>query len=163
MKKRIGAALVAVICMFLLAGCSRGPAEIAKPEPEEGATLFSVEGECTASINGDVLTVSGATNLMDGTNGVISVLNSDGTSASREKFTKDSDQISHDFKIEDDWTDIVYGFISFDTTQADKQSTEVKEAYGKKFENLEGDEENIIWDTKGVIAIFQSEAVEIRN
>ena len=47
----------------------------------------------------------------------------------------------------------------FDTSKSDGQPDEVKEAYGKKFQNLTGDD--LIWDQNGIIVVFQSEAVEI--
>ncbi len=158
--KKIVLTVVAVLTVALvLAGCG-GTTEIKKPLPVEGAQTFKVEGSCQATMNGDVLTVSGTANLMDGTNGTISVLNSNGTRVEQVKFTKQGDSISHDFTMTDEWQGVVYGFISFDTQKADKQPQEVIDAYGNKFQNLVGSEENVIWNLNGVIAIFQSEAVK---
>ncbi len=112
-----------------------------------------------AVLEGNVLNVSGTTNLMDGTNGVISVAQCGRHDSSRGQVYKRGEGISHDFTVGDDWQDIVYGFITFDTQQADKQPKEVTNAYGKKFENLTG--ESIIWDLKGVAVVLQSEGVEI--
>lgn len=162
MKKTFGIIIVVMMCVVLLSGCGGTPA-LNRPQPAEGAKTFAVEGGCEAVLNGNTLTVSGTTNLMDGTNGVITVLNSNGTRAAQEKFTKQGDSISHDFVVGEEWGDVVYGFIAFDTQNADKQPAEVTDVYGKKFENLTGSEENIIWNTKGIIAIFQSEAVTIRE
>jgi len=160
MKKFCMVLLIIIALAAVLTGCARGSAEVSKPKPSEGAEMFTVEGECGAALDGNILTVSGSSNLMDGTNGVISVLNSDGIMVEEHKFTQSGESVSFDFEVQDDWTDIVYGYISFSTQQGDKQPKEVTEVYGKKFENLEG--ENIIWDLKGVIAVFQSEAVTVR-
>ena len=162
MKKALLVTMILLFVVMAFAGCG-GTVEIKKPAPDEGATMFEVEGNCEAVLNGDILTVSGTTNLMDGTNGTISVLNSDGMVAEEVKFTKDGDQISHDFTVSNDWNDIVYGFITFDTQQADKQPDAVTEVYGKNFENLEGPAECVIWDLKGVIAVFQSEEITIKS
>ncbi len=160
MKKIAVMGAIVLVCALVLAGCG-GSAEIAKPAMKEGATPFTAEGSCEAALNGSVLTVSGTSNLMDGTNGIISVLSADGTTVADNKFTKSGDAISHDFAIDEDWPEVVYGFISFDTQQADSQPKEVTEVYGKKFENIEGDSKNVIWDMKGVIVVFQSEAITI--
>ncbi len=116
-------------------------------------------GSCTAELVDGKLVVSGETNLMDGTNGIISVLNSDGTRIEQQKVTKEGDNLKAEFTVGEDWPDKVYGFLMFDTSKSDGQPDEVKEAYGKKFQNLTGDD--LIWDQNGIIVVFQSEAVEI--
>lgn len=167
MKKLIVFVAVLVAAMAFLTGCSAyggggcgGTAQISRPTPSEGAATFAVEGECTAELNGNVLMVKGSTNLMDGTNGVVSVLASNGESLAEQKVTQQSGEISVEFPVEDDWTDIVYGFITFDTQQGDKQPSEVTDAYGKKFQNLTGD--SVIWNTKGISVVFQSESVAVK-
>lgn len=103
--------------------------------------------------------VEGSCNLMDGTNGIVSILNANGATIDKQKFTKEGDDLTFEFNVENSWPQTVYGFISFDTQQCDRQPDEVTEAYGKRFQNLEGP--NIIWDAKGVIAVFQSQAIDI--
>ncbi len=161
MKKKVLIMMVVVAAaLVVLTGCGRGVSEIPRPTPSEGAQLFEAEGTCEAKLEGNILTVSGTANLMDGTNGVISVHNADGTTAAEFKFTKEGDAITHDFPVEGDWQDTVCGFITFDTQQGDKQPKEVTEAYGKKFENLTG--ADIIWNLEGVSFVLQSEYVTIR-
>ena len=162
MKKMILILTSIMVVAMLFTACSSGPVEIAKPQPSEGATMFTAEGNCEAALNGNVLTISGTANLMDGTNGIISVINADGTMAEEFKFTKESSELSHDFEVADDWQDVVYGYITFDTQQAKSQPSEVTEVYGKKFENIQGPESNVIWDTKGVIVTFRSGEVKVR-
>lgn len=165
--------LVLVVCIVLLSvlvftGCGGNAAPIPRPtpaQPSEGAEampMFTVEGSCEAKLEGNSFIVSGQTNLMDGTNGVISVLAANGTKVTDVKVTKQGDKLTHTFAVEDSWPDEVYGFISFGPQQGDKQPKEVTAEYGKKFEYLTGPEENIVWNTKGVVAVFQSERVAIR-
>ena len=160
MKKISIVIIMCIVLPLVLAGCGGTP-QITRPQPAEGAETFEIEGECEAELSGDVLKVSGSSNLMDGTNGIISVLNSDGTTAAKQKFTKEGDSVSHEFAVEDEWEGVVYGFITFDTENADKQPKEVTEVYGKKFENFTGDSSEVMWNAKGVMAVFRSEPVEI--
>ena len=158
----LAAIIVAVIGLTSCAsgmGCGGNVSEIAKPQPGEGAQVFTVEGSCEAVLQGGTLTVSGTTNLMDGVNGVIKVMGSDGSTVEEVNFTKQGEAITHTFTVEEDWPDKVYGFVSFDTQQSKQQPKDVRELYGSKFENLEG--ESILWDSKGVMVVFQSAEVEI--
>lgn len=154
-------------CVFLLAGCG-GSAPLPRPTPsavaegEVAPPMFQVEGHCEAVLSDGSLTVSGEVNLMDGTNGVITVLSSSGLKVDEAKITQAGGPFEHTFAVESDWPDEVYGFISFGTNQGDKQPKDVTAAYGKKFECLEGDSSNIIWDNKGIVAVFESEMVTIR-
>ena len=158
MKKKLIVLLVIVIAaVAVLAGCG-GAQEIKRPEAD-GET-FTVTGSCTAELSDGKLVVSGETNLMDGTNGIISVLNSDGTRIEQHNVTKEGDNLKAEFTVAEDWPETVYGFIMFDTSKSDGQPDAVKEAYGKKFQNLVGDD--LIWDQSGIIVVFQSEAVKIK-
>lgn len=155
---------VVLICLLTagLAGCARQP-QLTRPAPDGDSATVDVKGECSASLvdGGDVLRISGTCSLIDGTNGIACVLSADGSTLDKRKFTKDSEVLSFDFNVTDQWPSVVYGFISFDTQQCDQQSREVTDLYGKKFQNLAGP--NVIWDSKGVIAVFQSDAVEIAD
>ncbi|MBC5646968.1 hypothetical protein [Christensenella tenuis] len=158
MKKKLIVLLVIVIAaVTVLAGCG-GAQEIKRPEAD--GTKFEVTGSCTAELTDGKLIVSGETNLMDGTNGIISVLNSDGTRIDQQKITKEGNNLKAEFTVKEDWPETVYGFVMFDTSKSDGQPEAVKQAYGKKFQNLEG--EDLIWDKNGVIVVFQSEAVKVK-
>lgn len=158
--KRLLCAAAALALSFSLAACSRTNS-IQKPAMSEGAHAFEVTGMCRAELinGGETLLVRGECNLMNGTNGVVSVLNADGSTITEKNFTKESSEIAYEFDVGRDWPEMVYGFISFDTSHGDRQPAEVTDAYGKKFQNLTG--EDIIWDLKGVIAVFQSDPVTI--
>lgn len=154
--------LLVVACAALSGACARQP-QLSKPSVEEGVTPIEVSGNCTAELvdGGEVLRVSGTCSLIDGTNGIVCVLNADGSTVDKRKFVKESEDLSFDFDVTGEWSDTVYGFISFDTQQCDRQPDEVTELYGKRFQNLEGPD--VIWDSKGVIAVFQSEAVKLQK
>lgn len=161
MKRRISIWLV--LCAVLaaaLSGCA-ATGTIAKPSVEADHEAVTVSGSCEAALRegGTVLNVSGTCNLMDGTSGVISVLGADGSRLDEHRFTQAGGEISWDFAVGGDWPPVVYGFISFGTQNMDAQPGEVTEAYGRRFQNLEGPD--VIWDTRGVIAVFQSDEVEI--
>lgn len=158
MKKKLIVLLVIVVAaVTFFTGCG-GAQEIKKPE-SVGET-FDVTGSCKAELNGDTLVVTGETNLMNGTNGVISVLNSNGTRIDQKKVTKQGDELKAEFKVTADWPEKVYGYVLFDTQKSDGQPAEVTKVYGNKFQNLIG--KNVIWDQHGVIAIFQSEVVKTK-
>ena len=160
MKKKLVLLLVIIItAVTIFAGCG-GAQEIKRPKPEEGKITVEVTGSCEAVLNGDTLTVSGQTNLMDGTNGIISVLNANGITLEQQKITKNGDNLTWDFKVTEEWPEVVYGFITFDTQKSDGQPSEVKEAYGSKFQNLTG--KDTIWDQKGVIVIFKSDEITVK-
>lgn len=158
--KRMLCVLMALAVLAIAGGCARTP-QLAKPSASEGADILEVTGKCSADLvdNNEVVRITGTCNLMDGTNGIVSILGANGATLDKRKFTKGPDEISFDFPVEKSWPQVVYGFISFDTQQSDRQPDEVTKAYGKKFQNLDGPD--VIWDAKGVIAVFQSEPVEI--
>ncbi len=158
MKKKLIVLLVIVLAaVTVFAGCG-GVQEIKKPVAD--GAVFDVTGLCKAELQGDKLVVTGETNLMDGTNGVISVLNSNGTRIDQQKITKQGDNLKAEFQVNEDWPETVFGYVMFDTQKSDGQPAEVTKVYGNKFQNLKG--KDVIWDQHGVIAIFQSEAVTIK-
>ena len=158
MKKKLILLLVTIIAVVtVFTGCG-GPQEIKRPEPD--GTTVEVTGSCEARLDGDKLIVTGETNLMDGTNGIASVLNANGITLEQQKFKKEGETLTFEFPVKSEWPEVVYAFISFDTQKSDGQSDEVKKAYGKQFQNLTG--KNTIWNSQGVIAIFHSEEVKVK-
>ncbi|HBU13345.1 MAG TPA: hypothetical protein DEB31_11710 [Clostridiales bacterium] len=162
MKKKMTVLLASVLlAVFVFAGCG-GVAEIRKPAPSEGAAMFTVEGSCEAAVGAGVITVSGTANLMSGTNGVIALMGADGEDLGKVDFVMQAGEaITHEFAVDEGWPQHVYAFITFDTDQAKGQPREVTDVYGKKFENLEG--EDVIWDLQGCIVSFMSGMVEINS
>lgn len=162
MRRGLALLLAVAATLVLLTGCAPS-GTIAKPSVEADHEAVEVTGSCEAALKdgGTVLSVSGSCNLMEGTNGVISVLGADGFTLEEHRFTQDGSDISWDFEVGSDWPSVVYGFIAFGTQNMDAQPGEVTKVYGRRFQNLEGP--NVIWDTRGVIAVFQSEEVDIRS
>lgn len=160
MKKKSFLILMICLTMLIICGCGKNSSEVLKPTQSEGAQSYNIEGDCIANLNNNILTVSGTNNVIDNTNGVITILNSNGSVADKKKFQQQNGSVTMDFDVKDDWTDSVYACIAYSTQQGDKQPREITDIYGKKFENMTG--ENVIWDLKGVIAVFQSDAVKIR-
>jgi hypothetical protein len=147
--------------IILLTGCMGG-AKLDRPSMSEGATSYEITGSCNAVLNGDILTVSGECDIVDGTYGTISVYSVDGDELANEVVIKTGDNLTYDFTVDEDWSDDVYGFITFDTVQAGTQPDAVLAMYGKSFENITGDVNNIVWDSHGIAVVFQSEMVTVR-
>ena len=160
MKRKILAiVLLTAMVVIVLAGCG-GSAPVNRPSMKEGAVAFDVTGSCEAKLNGKVLTVSGESNLADGTLGTISVYNSNGIAVESVNVTKQGDNLSHEFAVAENWPSQVYGFITFDTKQSGTQSQQIQSLYGSKFENLQGP--NTVWNSSGVAVVFQSELIKIK-
>ena len=162
MKKKITAIVLVlsmVFVMFALTGC--GSAELNRPgRSDPNKEVTTVTGSCEAYKDGNNVVVEGECDLMTGTNGTVSVYSSDGKKLALEKIVQtQGEKISYSFPIEESWGDEVYGFITFDTTQSERQPDEVREAYGKAMEYIEGD--NVVWDARGNAVCFQSEAVDL--
>lgn len=165
-KKRFkiaAAAILVVLLAAMMAGC--GSVTIAKPQMSENATQVSVDGSCEIALNGDTLTVSGQTSIMDGALLHVSVVSQDGMIVDYVTITKNGDQLSHDFKITsekyDETVKTVTGFITCAPTLYGQQPEAIYAAYGKKFENLQASEGDIVWNGDGVVAVFSSESVDL--
>jgi len=157
--KRITAVFAAVFCILALAGCSNVQA-LAMPTPDPSAVLQPVTGICTISKNGDVFTVSGKTDVMNGTLVDVSVVAQNGMVIDHQTITKTQDDISVDFTITaDKLEDIVdlKGYLTIAPSFYGNQSSDVYTAYGKKFQNMTAEAENLEWTNEGVIVLFASD------
>ncbi len=166
-KKRFKIAVAAILLVsltVLMAGCG-GAASVPKPTMSENATPVSVDGSCEMSLDGDTITVSGETSLMDGALLHISVVSQDGMIVDYVTMTKSGDQVSHEFTISsekyDDTVKAVTGFITCAPSQYGEQPEAIYASYGKKFENLQAPEGDIVWNGGGVVVLFASESVEL--
>jgi hypothetical protein len=158
-RKTIAVAVIVAMIIITLTGCFGGGAELKRPEMSEGATAYEITGNCEAALNGEVLTVSGACDIADGTYGTISVYSINGEELDSTVIVKTGDNLTYDFTVEDKWSGEVYGFITFDTVQAGTQPDAILAMYGKKFENITG--ENVVWDSHGNAVVFQSEIITL--
>jgi len=166
-KKRFkiaAAAILVVLLVVLMVGC--GPISVPKPTMSANATTVSVDGSSEISVNGNTITVSGETDLLDGALLHISVVSQDGMIVDYVTMTKNGDQVSHDFTITsekyDDTVKAVTGFISCAPTLYGKQPEAIYASYGNKFENLEAaDKGDIVWNKDGIVVLFASESVDL--
>ena len=70
-KKLVAIVLVVVAIMMILTACSAAVAT--RPAPVEGAATYTVEGECSAVVDGDKIVVTGSSDIAVGTKGTLSV------------------------------------------------------------------------------------------
>ena len=156
---------VILITTVLLAGCGGG-GTLKKAEMKEGAAA-EVTGSCDIKLENGVITVSGETNLLNGSILYISVEAQNGMTLDSVKITKlNDDPISHDFVIsEDKYNDSVKtitGHITFAPRLYGTHADIVYETYGTKFENITAGE-NLVWDTSGNIVVLASETIEFKK
>ncbi len=161
--KRILFSLLIVILAVLFAGC--GAASIPMPTPQPGITPSPVSGSCDIEINGDIITVSGQTNLMDSVILNVSIVGQDGMTIDSENIVqeKSGQNISQDFAIDEEYKDIVSvtGYISCAPSLYGKQSESVLNRYGQKFENISSENNDYVWGHNGNVIVFASEALDL--
>ena len=156
--KWLAGALSAALIITVLAGCG-GAAALLRPVPTPGAAEVSIDGSCTISQSGDVITVSGTIGVMNGTIIDISILAQNGMTIDHYSLAKTQDEVSWEFTVPADKLEGVVdikGYISSAPSYYGKQPTEVLEAYGKKFENI-NNTENVVWNNEGVALVFESD------
>ena len=159
-RKTIAVAVLTAMIIILLTGCFGGGAKLDRPTMSPGAASYEITGSCEAALSGNVLTVGGQCDIADGTYGTISVYATNGEEVEKVVVVKTGDNLTYDFTVQENWTDQVYGFITFDTKQAGDQPEAILAMYGKKFENISG--ANVVWDSNGVAVVFQSELITVR-
>lgn len=161
--KITAAAILVVLLAVFMVGC--GSVSTPKPTMSENATPVAVDGSCEIALNGDTLTVSGEMNVMEGALLHMSIVSQDGMIVDYVTMPKNGDQISHDFTITsekyDETVKQVTGFITCAPTLYGQQPEAVYAAYGKKFENLQGPEGDIVWNGDGIVVLFASQSVDI--
>lgn len=158
-KKMLAVLFTAVFVITALAGCG-GVSSLARPTPDPSASLLPVTGSCAISKNGDVFTVSGTTDIMNGALIHISVVAQDGTAIHQTTITKVQNEISEQFTITaEQLKDVVdlKGYISCAPSYYGKQPNEVYDAYGKQFQNIINDTDTAVWTTEGVLIMFASD------
>lgn len=155
MKKPAAIILVAVILLVaaLLGGCGKKNATIPKPSPDKDTTPVTVTGSITAVRNGNDIHVECETDLMDGVFLKISIDSYNGDQLDKKIIVKDGDKFSADFVAEEDWPETIYASLTCTPTGMGKQKTDVKETYGRKFQNMAG--ENVVWNTEGNAFVVQ--------
>ncbi len=157
--KWLAGLLSILLIISALAGCG-SITSLAKPMPTANAVTYPVTGSCTISKNGNVITVSGTTDIMNGTWIDISVVAQDGTVIDHIGFAKTQDEISQQFTLTAEQLSGVVdmkGYICVAPSFYGKQPKEVFEKYGKKFENITAAAEDMVWSGEGIMLTFASE------
>ena len=158
--KWLAGVLSAALIITTLAGCGAAAA-LSRPLPTVGAATISIDGSCTISQSGDVITVSGTIGVMNGTVIDVSIVSQNGMVIDHLSFAKTQDTISQQFTVPADKLEGVVdmkGYISCAPSYYGQQPTDpdVYAAYGKKFENITNTE-NVVWNNEGIILTFESD------
>jgi hypothetical protein len=153
--------LAATVAVF--SGC--GAVTLAKPTPLPGVPTYKVTGSCDIAINGDIVTVSGKTDLDPGVLINISVVGQNGMTIDSVTITqsKANDTISADFNIagKTNGVEKIVGYITCAPTLYGNQPEGVHQKYGKKFEYVEADNNNLIWGNDGNVVAFASDMIDL--
>ena len=158
MKRKLLAIIALIAIMATLFVSCSAPA-MDRPTMIEGSVAVKVTGSINAVVENGVVKINGVCDIDNGTLGTISVFSVDGKEIDLYKFTKQTDEISHEFTITDDYPDDFYAFIVFDTDHSGKQPKEILAKYGKSFENIEpGD--IIKWNTYGQFVVISSDMLK---
>ena len=164
-KYKVFAAVISLgIIVMALAGC--GAASVERPEALAGAPTFEVTGSCDISVDGDTVTVSGETNIVDGALIDISVVGQNGMVIDNETVTKSGDTFSKTFTITGEKYDgiqSIVGYITFAPKTFGNQPDAVYRTYGDDFEYIDAGEGNYIWDKNGIIVMFASDMVSLAD
>lgn len=159
--KIISLSLFLMIAAFILSGCS--VPQLARPIPATGAPSYDITGECSISVSGNTITVSGRTNFDPSVLLNISVIGQNGMTIDSANITlkEAGEQISHDFTINEKYEGVnkVVGYIACAPTQYGNQPEGIYQKYGKKFECIKTDNKNYIWNNNGVVVLFASDMV----
>ena len=158
MKKTI-ALIILVMMIFAMTGCSRD-SNLYRQTPDEGATVYALEGTLNAEAEGGKLSVSFESNLMTGTVVLISVESITGEQLASEKASIEEGKVlTVSFDIDETLKGKkVYVSVSA-SPNTGKQPSEVKEAYGKWFQNIDG--KNIVWDKTQNVFLVLSDKIEL--
>lgn len=153
-RKYILAAVLAVFTLFLFTAC--GTAQLQQPPVDSGVEAINLEGTCTVERVGDNLRVYCSSNVENGAVVKLTLDTYDGMELASKTYTKQGDDIYAEFAIEPSWKGEIFG--SMTCSPAD-QPAEITEKYGKRFQNIRGDQ--VIFDVSGNIFVAQSESFQL--
>lgn len=153
-RKYIFAVVLAVVTLFLITAC--GSSQLQQPPPDSDATVITVEGTCTVERVGDNLRVYCSSNVENGAVVKLTLDTYDGVELASKTYTKQGDDIYAEFAIEPSWKGEIFGSM---TCSPIDQPAEITEKYGKRFQNIRGDQ--VIFDVSGNIFVAQSESFQL--
>lgn len=158
--KIIARIVLTVMVTAMFAACAGNSNVIAQPVPDEGAEMYEITGTCTVErIDDTTVKVHCTTNLMDGAVVAISLDSYTGENIAEKKYTKQSEGFYHEFTIDKDIEGEIYASLVCMPSSHGKQPTEIKNAYGAQFQNIEG--ECVIWNPEGNCVVIMSEPFEL--
>ena len=158
-RRKIAAVISLCLLVAMLAGCSGGKVSLTKKEPQEGATVYTLEGKCTAEAADGKVTVYLHSNLLEGTAVRFCLDTYDGEQLASEVYTVSGATIQTSFPIEADWEGkLVYASVVA-APSIGGQPKEVTEAYGRYFQNIDGS--CVIWNKSENIFLAQSAKIEL--
>jgi len=159
MKKKIALILGIILTATTLASCT-GAAKVSRPSMSEGATAITVTGNCKIEkVDEKTVRVSAECDLVDGTLVRLSVDSQLGKMLDSKVLVKGSEALIAEFEIQEDWPEIVMGNLVSAASSMGKQPSNVTDVYGKKFENLSGD--NVVYSATECSLVLQSETLKI--
>ncbi len=157
--KRLAAVLAVILCVAALAGCGQA-ASLKPPTHSDGVQVTTITGSCAITKDGNVYTVSGSIDVMNGTYIDVSVVAQNGMILAHNTILKSDTPISESFTLTDEQMEGVVdvkGYICCAPSYYKKQPSEVYDAYGKKFENLTAADGSMIWNNEGNVLTFASD------
>lgn len=156
--KWLAGALSALLIIAALAGCGK-VSSLPRPTPDPSLSIQNVAGSCSISRDGNVITVWGTTDFMNGAQIDVSVVAQNGMVIDHITIQKTQDEISQQFTVTDEkYGDVVdmKGYITIAPSYYGSQPSEVYAAYGRKFQNI-GNTQDVVWNNEGVILVFASD------
>ncbi len=156
-KRYIIAAYI-LACIMMFAGCS-GNAALAQKEPQEGSTVYQLEGKCTAQVSEDQIVIYLHSNLLEGTAVNFCIDTYDGVELVSKVYAVSGETISATFDLDPSWKGkLVYASVVA-APSVGKQAENVTEAYGRYFQNIQGD--CVIWNKSENIFMVQSDKITL--
>ncbi|MBQ9941952.1 MAG: hypothetical protein IJP03_02975 [Christensenellaceae bacterium] len=151
--------LVVALALVMLSACG-GQRQLTGPAPDEGATVYEVSAVCNIEKADNVLRVTAEEcTLMNGVVLEFSVNTYDGIKLASKQYVKASDNMYAEFVIDPAWSGKIYGSVVCQPDSVVSQEKEVDQAYGKKFQNIKG--EQVLFDMNGNVFAAISEFIEL--
>ena len=157
--RKYASIIIVMMMLFLLGACGASDPSIPMPQKDDDVELINVTGNIEAVIKDGKIIVSSNCNLLKDAVMRISIDNASGKMLSSQMITKDSDEVSVEFEIKDDWSGKVYAFLVCAPKNVGEQPKSVTEVYGSKFQNIDG--ESVIWDNNGKMLVLISKVIEL--
>lgn len=157
MKRIIALVLMIVMAMVLFTGCAgKKVTSVQQIAAEEGAELKEITGSCEIEkIDENTVRVHCTTNLIPTTKVAVTIDSFKGENLATEKLSVENESFTVDFPVKKNWEYPITATIICTYDDHGRQLTAVKDAYGKSFRNMTG--ENLLWNANGNFVAISSE------